>query len=147
MTRHNAPHLQIQMSSSRPAASGSAIELEQFSSRCESTKSDGYESAAAFAIAESARQSKSTLVPSDGTNLEKTGSRASNPFDVESVAQAPEDGASSVVNGPDGSLDGVLPQRNVSSLAPSDEGFHAWAFVSTLGLSLLILCIENLGSS
>ena len=44
-----------------------------------------------------------------------------------------------------GSVDEVLPQRNVSELAPTDEGFHAWAFVSytTLPLSNTILRIPH----
>ena len=34
------------------------------------------------------------------------------------------------------SVDEVLPQRNVSELAPTDEGFHAWAFVSVICILL-----------
>lgn len=30
-----------------------------------------------------------------------------------------------------GSADDTLTQRNISELAPTDEGFHAWAFVSS----------------
>ena len=44
-----------------------------------------------------------------------------------------------------GSVDDVLPQRNVSELAPTDEGFHAWAFVghTVLPLPNLILRIPR----
>ena len=44
-----------------------------------------------------------------------------------------------------GSMD-ALSQRNVSSLAPTDEGFHAWAFVS-LFIFITYICAEVLCSS
>ena len=106
-----------------PPVLGSVIELERLPSRCGSTKSEDAKSA----IARGECDTQTTVAEAQDVHLERTRSRATR-TDIESEAQATEHEDRS--DGLDGSEDGSTPHRNVSSLYPTDEGFHAWAFVS-----------------
>ena len=98
---------------------GSIIELERFSDRRGSVKAEDANSVSSM---RSARPSAIVVV--DEAMQQESGTSTIDHFDVE------------VEGSGDHGLDGEVPQRNVSSLAPTDGGFHAWAFVSfSLSLS------------
>ena len=110
------------------AASGSVIELERIPSHHEPVRSEDANLKSAVVDTESTKRP----VVSDANEvvLERARSSATNSIDVESgVEDAGGRGGASTLDG--GSVD-ELSQRNISSLAPTDEGFNAWAFVSAL---------------
>ena len=105
------------MSSSQLAPSSSVIELERLSNRYLANSEDAKSAVVSIDLAK-----QPVVVDADEASLERTGSRATTQVEGEPGERFGDRNISVE----------ELPQRNISSLAPTDEGFNAYAFVSSL---------------